>query len=170
VPLGLLCWTFLGLFAIVVLHELTHIAIARAFGHPLVCVAVNPVGVGVVFEDAPSPLYWAWQVGLPMLVTALASYVWLFGLFAIQPLPGTLAAQVGIVEQLPAVALVTALLTSGGDVLGLFFELRRPLHGEQRIRRDLRFLRRMPSVVHFTKYGRERWGSCWLEAHAEPVR
>src|SRR5256885_1342685 len=59
--LDLLAWTVLGLVGVVVSHELTHVLIAHAHGHRTVCVAVNPIGVAVVFEDTPCPRYLAWQ-------------------------------------------------------------------------------------------------------------
>ena len=56
--------------------------------------AVNPIGVAVIFEDTPSPRYWAWQVMLPMLVTAICSYGWLYGLVTFPAeLQGTDASQ-----------------------------------------------------------------------------
>jgi hypothetical protein len=61
-----------------------------------------------------------------------------------------------------------ALLTSGGDILGLYFERRRPLESDDRIRRDLKILRLMPTLVRFTAYGRQRWEADWL-ALASPA-
>ena len=95
-PLELVAWLILGLLAVVACHEATHVLIARAHGHPTVCVAVNPVGVAVVFEDTPSRRYWMWQVVLPMLVTAAVSYVWLFVLVSYpSPMAPDLAARLG---------------------------------------------------------------------------
>src|SRR4051794_12603726 len=153
----LLAWTFLGLLGVVVSHELTHVLVARAHGHRTVCVAVNPIGVAVVFEDTPSPGYWAWQVMLPMLVTAICSYGWLYGLVTVPvAMQGTIASE-AVLGSLPGLVVLLAVLTSGGDVLGLFFERRRPLQGDDRIRRDLKVLRLMPTLVRFTAYGRLRW-------------
>lgn len=168
-PFDLLAWTFLGLFGVVIGHELTHVAIAHAHGHRTVCVAVNPVGVAVIFEDTPSPGYGAWQVALPMLVTAIASYGWLYGLVTIpNELQGSETSQV-VLGALPGLVVLLALLTSGGDILGLLFERRRPLEGDDRIRRDLEILRLMPTLVRFTAYGRQRWEADWL-ALASPAR
>ena len=167
-PAELLAWMFLGLFAVVACHELTHVLIARAHGHPTVCVAVNPVGVAVVFEDTPSRSYWAWQVVLPMLVTAVLSYIWLFVMVTSPSQLQAVFAARGVVEALPLTVVVMAVLTSAGDILGLVMETRRPVWGDDRILRDLRILRRVPSVVRFTAYGRSRWGSAWKEL-ATPV-
>ena len=160
-PLELLAWMVLGLLAVVALHELTHVLIAKAHGHKTICVAVNAIGVAVVFEDTPSRKYWVWQVLLPMIVTAAVSYVWLFVLVTypstVQP---DMAAR-GVLESLPFVVVLMAVLTSGGDIFGLLLETRRPIWGEQRILRDFRVLRKVPSVVRFTAYGRERWGLAW---------
>ena len=60
------------------------------------------------------------------------------------------------------------MLTSGGDILGLFFERRRPLEGDDRIRRDLKILRLMPTLVRFTAYGRQRWEADWLALARTP--
>ncbi len=57
-PTELFAWMILGLLAVVALHEMTHVFIARAHGHPTVCVAVNAVGVAVVFDDTSSRGYW----------------------------------------------------------------------------------------------------------------
>jgi hypothetical protein len=160
--LDLLAWTVLGLIGVVVSHELTHVLIAHAHGHRTVCVAVNPIGVAVVFEDTPCPRYWAWQVALPMLVTAVCSYGWLYGLVTFPAdLHGTRASE-AILSGLPALVALLALLTSGGDILGLLFERSQPLQGDERIRRDLKILRKMPTFVHFTAYGRQRWQADWL--------
>ena len=162
-PLELIAWMVLGLLAVVACHELTHVLIARAHGHPTVCVAVNPVGVAVVFEDSPSRGYWAWQVVLPMIVTAVLSYVWLLVLLVYpSELQPTFAAR-GVLDSLPLVVLLMAVLTSGGDIVGLVLEARRPLWGDERILRDLRILRRVPSLVRFTDYGRLRWEATWRQ-------
>jgi hypothetical protein len=168
-PFDLLAWTFLGLLGVVISHELTHVAVAHAHGHRTVCVAVNPIGVAVIFEDTPSPRYWAWQVVLPMLVTAIGSYAWLYGLVTVpSELQGTEVSQ-GVLAALPGLVVLLALLTSGGDIVGLFFERRRPLKGDDRIRRDLRILRLMPTLVRFTPYGRQRWEADWLALASPPA-
>lgn len=160
-PTELFAWMVLGLLAVVALHEMTHVLIARAHGHPTVCVAVNPIGVAVVFEDTPSRSYWTWQVVLPMIVTAVVSYVWLFVLVSYpSPMQANLAAR-GVLDSLPGIVLIMAVLTSGGDIFGLLMETRRPVWGEDRILRDLRILRKVPSLVRFTEYGRVRWGASW---------
>ena len=101
----------------------------------------------------PTPGYWAWQVMLPMLVTAICSYGWLYGLVTCPAvMQGTVASDT-VLAWLPGLVVVLAVLTSGGDILGLFFERRRPLEGDDRIRRDLKILRLMPTLVRFTAYG-----------------
>lgn len=169
-----LAWSLLGFLAIVIFHELTHIAIARSHGHPTVCIAINPLGVAVVFEDAPSRRYWLCQVFLPMLVTAALGYIWLAGLFAI-PLAGGGPAQPSPRHLVPLVAAALAVSTSAGDLLSLLLEWRAPIVSEERVRRDLRLLRRIPSLVWFTRYGHARWGTVWERGdldgvHGEPAR
>src|SRR4051794_27125152 len=125
VPLGTLALVVAGLIAIVVLHELSHVWIARRFGHPLVCVAINAVGVGVVFEDKPSRRYWALQVFLPMVVTAASCYALMQALAALAVFDTRSASGAISTETLMVAALATAFLTSLGDVLGVLLELRR---------------------------------------------
>jgi hypothetical protein len=162
-PFELVAWMVLGLLAVVVCHELTHVLIARLHGHETVCVAVNPVGVAVVFEDNPTPRYWALQVILPMIVTAIMSYIWLFALITYPSEMQPVFATRGVLESLPGIVALMAVLTSGGDIFGFVMESRRPVWGEERVRRDLRLLRKIPSVVRFTTYGRGRWEPTWHE-------
>ncbi len=98
-----------------------------------------------------------------MVVTAAVSYVWLLVMvtYPSQLQPSTAAR--GVDDSLPLVSLIMAVLTSGGDILGLILEVRRPVWGEERILRDLRILRKLPSVVRFTEYGRLRWQPAWHE-------
>jgi hypothetical protein len=62
--------------------------------------------------------------------------------------------------------MIMAVLTSGGDIAGLCMESRRPIWGDDRVLRDLRLLRKIPSLVRFTSYGRVRWEQTWLELSA----
>ena len=162
-PAELVAWMVLGLLAVVALHELTHVLIARAHGHRTVCVAVNPVGVAVVFEDTPSHAYWIWQVALPMTVTAIVGYLWLLVMVTYRSQVQPSMAARGVADSLPLIAVIMAILTSGGDILGLVLEVRRPVWGEERILRDLRILRKLPAMVRFTEYGRARWQPTWAQ-------
>ena len=72
-PAELIVWLVLGFVALVALHEMTHVLIARFHGHPTVCVAINPVGVAVVFEDSPRARYWLAQVILPAATPMIAA-------------------------------------------------------------------------------------------------
>ena len=56
------------------------------------------------------------------------------------------------------------LLTSGGDIISGFVEVRKPVYGEDRIHRDFAVLKKMPALVHFTAHGRLRWRDVWLAA------
>ena len=165
----LVAWLVAGFLAIVVCHELTHILIARSHGHRLVCVALNPLGAAVVIEDRPTARYWGLQVLLPLLVTAATGYVWLLGLVSL-PLGAAfpnLPADVHAV--LPWQALLLAALTSSGDALGWLLERRNPRPCEERVARDLRLLRRLPSYVRFTAYGQLQWGPTWEQIVAQPA-
>ena len=64
-----------GFLALVALHEATHVAVAACHGHPMVCIAINPIGVAVVFEDTPRAQYWLLQVILPAAVSSNASQI-----------------------------------------------------------------------------------------------
>jgi hypothetical protein len=79
--LELVAWLVLVFLALVVLHELTHVLIAACRSHRTVCIAINPVGVAVLFEDAPRTRYWLLRVILPALVSWAACYAPLYGLF-----------------------------------------------------------------------------------------
>lgn len=161
-------WLIGGLIAVVVVHELTHVAIARAYGHRLVCVAINPIGVAVVFEDVPNLRYWLLQVALPAVSTWLMSVVWLFGVFGY--LGPSIAAPMRYDPLVLAIIItVLSVLTSGGDIAACVMERRRPLWGDDRILRDLRVLRKLPGVVLFTAHG-QRWKDIWRGLNApEPA-
>ncbi len=160
-PAELVVWLVLGFLAVVVFHELTHVLIAHSHGHPMVCVAVNVIGVAVVFEDSPRTRYWLSQVTLPAVVTWLVSYAWLYVLVTY---PSPLSARLPFEDPASGLPLfVTALtvLTSGGDILSAIKEIRRPLWGEERIHRDFAVLRRIPNLMMFTAHGRARWQAVW---------
>jgi hypothetical protein len=165
-PPELVAWLVLGFLALVALHELTHVLIARFHGHPTICVAINPIGVAVVFEDSPRARYWLAQVILPAIVSWLICYVWLYGLFT-YPAPFQVRInQAEVLHQLPWVVTLLTLLTSGGDILSGFFEVRKPVHGHDRIHRDFAVLRKMPALVLFTAHGRKHWRDIWIAGKA----
>jgi hypothetical protein len=161
--LPLLAWLIAGFLVVVVCHELTHVLVARAHGHHLICVALNPVGAAVVIEDQPTSRYWCWQVLLPWLVTAGTSYLWLLGLVGLPLSASLVSLPAGVHSVLPWQALLLASLTSLGDLLACLLERRRPRSTQERVVRDLQLLRKLPSVVRFTGYGRGRWGTIWAE-------
>ena len=165
-PAELVLWLVFGFLALVVLHEATHVVIAKVFGHPLVCLAVNPVGVCVVFEDSPRARYWLAQVILPAVVSWIVCYIWLYGFFTY---PAPFQARINMqqaIEALPAIVTLLTLLTSGGDFFSGWVELRRPLWGEARIVRDFQVLKKIKSIVFFTAHGRAKWQAAWLEEKA----
>lgn len=163
-PSELIAWLVFGFLALVALHELTHVLIARFHGHPTVCVAINPVGVAVVFEDTPRVRYWLAQVILPAVVSWLICYVWLYGVFTY---PAPFQAnfnQADLLAQLPYLVTLLTVLTSGGDIISGIVEVRKPVHGHARIRRDFDVLKKMPAIVLFTAHGRKHWHETWLAA------
>lgn len=165
-PPALVAWLVLGFLALVALHELTHVLIARLHGHPTVCVAINPIGVAVVFEDSPRARYWLAQVILPAIVSWLVCYVWLHGLFTYPAPFQARINQADVLASLPWIVTLLTLLTSGGDILSGYFELRRPVHGQARIHRDFAVLRKMPALVLFTAHGRKHWHETWVAGKA----
>ena len=157
--LELVAWLVLGFLALVALHELTHVLIAKLHGHPTVCVAINPIGVAVVFEDAPRERYWLLQVILPALVSWAVCYARLYGLFTY---PASYNAGVeAALGQLPWIVALVTVLTSGGDALSGYLDVAKPVHGPARIHRGFEVLRKTPSLVLFTAHGRKHWHATW---------
>jgi len=169
-PVELLVWLVLGFVALAALHELTHVLIARWHGHPTVCVAINPVGVAVVFEDTPRIPYWAFQVILPALVTWVVCYIWLYVSLVYPSGLQTWLAIHNRLDYLPAVVTLLTIVTSGGDIVSAIMEVTRPVWGDDRIRRDFRVLKRVPTLVVFTQHGRQRWQAVWAEEAARRGR
>ena len=165
-PTELVLWLVAGFVALVVLHEATHWVIAKVHGHPLVCVAVNPVGVCVVFEDEPRLRYWLLQVALPAAVSWVVCYVWLYGVFTF---PAPYQARFDVqraIDSLPLIVTLLTLLTSGGDIASGWVEVRKPLWGDARIVRDFQVLKKIPSVVLFTAHGRQKRQATWIREKA----
>jgi len=163
---ALIVWLVVGFIALVLLHELTHVMIAKFHGHPTVCVAINPIGVAVVFEDSPRARYWLLQVILPAIVSWAICYVWLYVLFAYLAPPTARFDLVTILGNLPLIVTLLTLLTSGGDIISGYVEVKKPVYGEARIHRDFAVLKKMPALVLFTAHGRLRWRDVWLSLKA----
>jgi hypothetical protein len=161
-PPELVAWLVLGFLALVALHELTHVLIARFHGHPTICVAINPVGVAVVFEDSPRARYWLLQVILPAIVSWVITYVWLYGLFTYPAPFQARINQAEVIGNLPWIVTLLTLLTSGGDILSGYVEVSKPVHGHARIHRDFNVLKKMPALVLFTAHGHKHWRETWL--------
>lgn len=165
-PAELVLWLVFGFLALVVLHEATHVVIAKVFGHPLVCVAVNPVGVCVVFEDSPRARYWLAQVLLPAVVSWVVCYVWLYVFFTY---PASFQSRINVqqaINALPMIVTLLVALTSGGDIVSGWLEVRTPLWGDARMLRGFAVLRKIPSLVLFTAHGRRHWQTTWLQEKA----
>ena len=160
-PPELIAWLVIGFVALAGLHELTHVLIARWHGHPTVCVAINVVGVAVVFEDTPRVRYWISQVILPAIVTWVICYIWLFGAIVY---PSALQAQITVEDPLrflPALVTLLTVLTSAGDLVSAILEIRKPVWGDDRVLRDFRVLKKIPNLIMFTSHGRRRWQATW---------
>lgn len=164
---ALIVWLVFGFVALVLLHELTHVVIARFHGHPTVCVAINPIGVAVVFEDSPRARYWLLQVILPAIVSWVVCYAWLYVLFAgFAPTQARFDIDT-ILRNLPLVVTLLTLLTSGGDIISGYVEVKKPVYGHDRIHRDFAVLKKMPALVMFTAHGRTHWRATWLALKAQ---
>jgi len=165
---ALIVWLVVGFIALVLLHELTHVVIARFHGHPTVCVAINPIGVAVVFEDSPRARYWLLQVVLPAVVSWVICYGWLYVLFAsFVPAPQSRVDLASLMSNLPIIVTLLTVLTSGGDIISGYVEVKKPVWGKDRIHRDFAVLRKMPALVLFTAHGRLHWKDVWLSHKAE---
>ena len=159
--LDLIAWLVLGFLTFVALHELTHVLIAACHGHPTVCIAINLVGVAVVFEDAPRVRYWMLQVILPALVSWAVCYAWLYGLFTYSASYNAGADLEVILGQLPWIVTLITVLTSGGDILSGYVDVANPVHGPARVHRGFAVLRKTPTLVLFTAHGRKHWHQAW---------
>ena len=165
--LGFVAWLVLVFLALVVLHELTHVLIAACRSHRTVCIAINPVGVAVLFEDAPRTRYWLLRVILPALVSWAACYAWLYGLFT-YPASYTVGLDVGAIRgRLPGVVTLVTILTSGGDALSGYVDVTKPVHGSARVLRGLAMLRKAPGLVLFTAHGRTHRHAAWMAGRAD---
>ncbi len=143
---------FFFVVAVLVLHELAHVLVARAYGYRAICLGLSPLAVGIVFLDEPRQRYWLLQVIVPTAVTAVATYLSLFVL-----LPPTSAPRVvfsGVVAGELAFSIALAVLTGLGDLASAVTEARRPLWGRDRVVRDVRMLKQIRSLVCFTAFGR----------------
>ena len=150
VQIGELVLLILG---IVVLHELAHVVVARVHGYRTVCMGISPLAVGIVFLDQPHTRYWSFQVVVPLLVTATATYA---GLIALPiTAAATQAALPGGWTWQFAFAIGLAVLSSSGDMASMLFETRRPLWGRDRVVRDVRLLKKIGGMVRFTAFGRQ---------------
>jgi len=140
------------LLAILILHELAHVAVARLHGYPVICLAVSPLAIGVVFLDQPGKRYWILQVLVPMVVTTAVVFMGLRVVPVVAPAARLVFGE-GILWQLAFCFLFSA-LTSSGDVACMGMELRRPAWGKNRVVRDVKLLKRMGSLIWFTDFGR----------------
>jgi hypothetical protein len=143
----------LFVLAIVIFHELAHIMVARAYGYRTVCLAISPLAVGIVFLDQPIRRYWALQVTVPMVVTALVTYI---GLITLPITAMVVQSALPAGQHWPLLfAVGLAMLTSSGDMASMLLESRRPLWGKDRILRDIRLLKRVGGIIRFTEFGRQ---------------
>lgn len=149
-----------GMAAVVAGHELVHVAVARAHGYPVICVGFSPVAVAVVFADGPRFRYWLMQFTLPLLATWGMLWAWLWTSTQLVGSRGPWPLIAGL-DLLLLTAGGLAFATSLGDLASLVMEVRRPVFGEERVRRDLRILRKLPATrVVFTSGG-QQWIPTW---------
>ena len=110
--------------------------------------SIGPLGISTLFLYEPSTPFIVLNALLPALVSGCVLY---FGLFSGLPSPLALPHSVPVIV---AVLLPGVLLTSLGDWLHAFYDLRYPLWGEARILRSIQYLRASYASIHFTPFGR----------------
>lgn len=159
-------WLLLVLvvLGITLLHELTHLAVARHFGYrPLAWgpAAWGPIILGafVIFDDTfePnwSPFYWPLQLIIPLLLTAAAlPLAWLV-VFHAAGLDWITAARVAIHPALLILSLLVSASGSLGDLLLVLAMPRLAATEADLTLRDFKTHRSFGARPIFTRHGRD---------------
>ena len=141
----------LGLIAFLVLWPglvvCSRLLISSLRNDPLICWAVGPLGITMLYLNELSSPFIILSVFLPAFVSGVVLY---FGLFSTLPSPLELPHRLLI--EIPLIAF-GILLTSAFDILNALRDLRHPLWGEARVLRTLQFLRVSWTSIHFTNFG-----------------
>jgi hypothetical protein len=141
----------LGLIAFLVLWPglvvCSRLLISSLRNDPLICWAVGPLGITMLYLSELSSPFIILSVFLPAIVSGVVLY---FGLFSMLPSPLELPHRLLI--EIPLIAF-GILLTSAFDILNALRDLRHPLWGEARVLRTLQFLRVSWTSIHFTNFG-----------------
>jgi hypothetical protein len=143
--------SILGLIAFLVLWPglvvCSRLLISSLRNDPLICWAVGPLGITMLYLSELSSPFIILSVFLPAIVSGVVLY---FGLFSTLPSPLELPHRLLI--EIPLITF-GILLTSAFDILNALRDLRHPLWGEARILRTLQFLRASWTSIHFTAFG-----------------
>lgn len=130
----------------IVLFKFTHLLVTLVRREPLIGWAIGPLGVTVVFLREPSTFYIWLDVLCPAVVSGSTLYVGLFTSLSPVTLPHHALFEAFVV-------MCGMLITSTGDVLNAFHDLRHPLWGEARVLQSIQFLRASWARIHFTPFG-----------------
>lgn len=130
----------------------------KALRHdPLIGWSIGPLGISILFLYEPSTRFILLNAIVPAFASGCVLYL---GLFTSFPSPLVLP------HNAPTIALALVLgviVTSLGDWLHAFRDLRYPLWGEARILWHIQALRASCASIHFTNFGRsyvrEHFGS-----------
>ncbi|HEY4383705.1 MAG TPA: hypothetical protein VGN34_04390 [Ktedonobacteraceae bacterium] len=130
----------------IVLFRCAHILVMLLRRAPLLGWAIGPLGITFMVLHEPSALSIWLDVLIPALVSAGALYVGLFT--PLSPLPL-------LHDPFVEVLLICfgVFITSTGDVINAFHDLRYPLWGEVRVLRTIQLLQATAARIHFTRFG-----------------
>ena len=141
----------LGLIAFLVLWPglviCSRLLISSLRSDPLICWAVGPLGITVLYLSELSTPFIVLGAILPAVISGFILY---FGLFSTLPSPLELPHR--LLFEIPVIA-AGVVLTSAFDILNALRDLRHPLWGEARVLRTILFLRASWASIHFTAFG-----------------
>jgi hypothetical protein len=130
----------------IVLFKCAHLLVMLIRREPVIGWAVGPLGITLMVLHEPSTIrIWLDVLG-PALVSGGVLYMGLFTALSPITLPQ---------HPLVPVVVITCgvLLSSTGDFVNAWRDLRHPLWGEARILRSIQFLRATWAKIHFTPFG-----------------
>lgn len=130
----------------IILFKGAHILVMLLRRAPLLGWAIGPFGITFMILHEPSALSIWLDALIPALVSAAVLYVGLFT--SLSPLP---LLHHPLVEVL--LICLGIFVTSVGDVINAFHDLRYPLWGEVRVLRTIQLLQATAARIHFTPFG-----------------
>lgn len=130
----------------IVLFKCTHILMLLLRREPLIGWAIGPLGITLMCLHEPSMFFIWLDVFFPALVSGGVLYFGLFSAYSPVTLPHAPVIQILVI-------VCGVLISSTGDLLAAFRDLRHPLWGEARILRSMQNLRATWARIHFTPFG-----------------